>query len=130
MKQRSILSRRRVDGGSPRQHLQLFVAVLSLFVLQAAFDQTAVSMLIEIVVAGTALISAFRLAEATRRVALVMTSVVFLATAAAIAQLFYGRTENTVKALGLVNLLLLAVGIPALIRANLRQSSITTSTVL
>ena len=130
MKQRVILSRRRAELGSERQYLQLFGALVALFVLQAALIQTAVSTLIEVVVAGAALILAFRLAEVPRRIVLAISGVVGLAIVAAIGQLIFGQTENSAKALGVVNLLLLAAGTPALITATLRHSSISMSTVL
>ncbi len=130
MKQRSILIRRHTELGSEKQYVLLFLAVVALFVLQASLDQTALSTLFEVAVAGTALILAFRLAAAPRWAMIGISCAVSLAAVAAIGQVMFGGTESSAKALGVVNLLLLAAGVPALILATWRHPTISMSTVL
>ncbi|MEI7754519.1 MAG: ion channel [Actinomycetota bacterium] len=119
-----------VELGEQKHYLQLFVAVVSLFVLQASLPQTPFSLLIEVVVASAALMLAVLLAELSRRIVMVVGAVVALVIAVAVIQTMFGGVTDSAKGLGLVNLLLLAAGTPALIRATSRHSTINASTIL
>lgn len=113
-----------------RRYLRLFVAVVALFVVQAAFPDGEVARLLEVFVAAGALVMAAQLEghrERARRIAVV---VVAVSLALGAAMLVFGGDGNSGGGFLLVNGLLVAAGPVLVFRAIRRHPTVSLSTML
>jgi hypothetical protein len=124
------------DGGAldervaVRRYLRLLVAVVALFVVQAAFPAGDVARLLEVLVAGAALVMAAQLEghrERSRRIAVV---VVAVSLALGGATLVFGGDGDSGGGFLLVNGLLVAAGPVLVFRAIRRHPTVSLSTML
>ena len=113
-----------------RRYVRIFVAVLGLFVVQAGFEETTFARVVEVLLAGTALVLAAQL-EATgaraRRVAVVVSLV---SLAIAVAQWVLGAGGNGGGVLLIMNGLLVAAGPVLIINAMRHHPSVSIRTML
>ena len=129
---RSIKLRRVRDdeAASLGEHVRLLLTVLLLFTLQATLAETTIAVLLQVFVAGSALILALRLAEAHARVQQYVAVLVLLALVGSALQVLLGRSDPAQGALLLINGLLVAAGPVVLFGAVRRHPQVTGKTLV
>ena len=122
---RSIRLRRLPDDpGTTKEYLRLLVAVLVLFALQASMGETDLAIVLQLFVAGSALILALRIADAHARVQRYIGLLCFVALGAAILQAWEGDNVSVSGSLLLINGLLVATGPVVLFQAVRRHPDV------
>ncbi len=116
--------------GTVADYVRLFVAVLTLFVLQASLPESAVATLLQVFVGGTALMLALVLADVSKRTQVIVGVLIAAALVASIVQLAVGRTDHGGGALLLINGALVAAGPPAVFMAIRQHPTVSVRTVL
>lgn len=111
-------------------YLWLLGAVIVLFVLQASLPDTAYARAAQMLVGGTALLLAVRLANVSPRWRSVFIGVVAAGAAAVVADVLMPESDTGTGILLLVNGLLVAAGPPAIFVAIRRHESITARTLV
>lgn len=116
--------------GTLREYTQLFVAVLALFVVGTAFEESPEAVLLQTVVAGAALMLALRVGPAHRRTQVIALVLVILAILTAVAALF-AENETAVPGITLlINGILVACGPIAVFGAVRTHNFVSLRTVL
>jgi hypothetical protein len=110
--------------------MQLFLTVLTLFVLQASLEQTELSTLLEVFVGGAAFMLTLRLAQVQRRVLFAGSALVALFLAGSVIQLFVGQSSGTTRAALFVSGVLVLSAPPMVFTALRRLPSVEVRTVL
>ena len=118
------------DAGTTREYLRLLVAVLTLFTLQAAMGETSLAVILQLFVAGSALILALRIADAHVRVQRYIGLLCIVALGGAILQAAQGDNVGVTGSLLLINGLLVATGPVVLFRAVRRHPNVSVRTLL
>ena len=91
---RSIKLRRTRDtGGTTAEYLRLLITVLVLFALQATMAETPFAVFVQLLVAGSALILALRVADAPERVRRYIGLLVVVALGGALVQIVQGHSS-------------------------------------
>jgi hypothetical protein len=128
---RSIRLRRLPDDpGTTKEYLRLLVAVLVLFALQASMGETDLAVILQLFVAGSALILALRIADAHARVQRYIGLLCFVALGAAILQAWEGDNVSVSGSLLLINGLLVATGPIVLFQAVRRHPDVSVRTLI
>lgn len=113
-----------------RRHVRLFLSVVALFVVQAAFAEGAAARVVEVLLAGAALVLASQLQPGGRRRRRIAWGVSLASLAFAVAQLLLPIDGDVGGGLLLVNGLLVAAGPVFIADATRRHPTVTMSTVL
>jgi hypothetical protein len=128
---RSIKLRRTRDtGGTTAEYLRLLITVLLLFALQATMAETPVAVFVQLLVAGSALILALRVADAPERMQRYIGLLVVVALGGALVQIVQGHSSLANGSLLLINGLLVAAGPVVLFGGVRRHPNVSVKTLI
>lgn len=113
-----------------RRYVRIFVAVLGLFVVQAGFDETTFARVVEVLLAGTALVLAAQLEATGARARRVAVAVSVVSLAIAVLQWVLGVRGNGGGVLLIMNGLLVAAGPFLIFKAMRHHRSVSIRTML
>ncbi len=120
-----------VAGQAPlHRYWRLFLAVVALFVVQATFRGGAVARVLEVLLAGTALVLAAQLEAARERVLRIAVLVAVGALVLAVLRVVLGRDGDASGGLLLVNGLVVAAGPVLILRSIARHPTVSVRTMI